>query len=135
MARAAKVTNAVASRVAPKRNDTVDLTLLPDDAKLLYCRVLVDLARVHVGWLPIAGTLVDTFHVRSYLEDSAVPVSVIHGTADDIVPSEQSAQVAASTGRLVEELVLPGAGHNDAVMFGPVVADVVARLADAVAHD
>lgn len=46
MARAAKVTNAVASRVAPKRNDTVDLTLLPDDAKLLYCRVLVDLARV-----------------------------------------------------------------------------------------
>lgn len=96
---------------------------------------LVDIARVHVGWLPIAGTLVDTFHVRSYLEDSDVPVSVIHGTADDIVPSEQSAQVAAGAGRLMEELVLPGAGHNDAVMFGPVVADVVARLADAVAHD
>jgi hypothetical protein len=29
-------------------------------------------------------------------------------------------------------VVLEGAGHNDAVMFGPEVADAVADLADAV---
>jgi hypothetical protein len=41
--------------------------------------------------------------------------------------------VADEAGSLVERVVVRGADHNDEVMFGPVVADAVARLAATVA--
>ena len=40
--------------------------------------------------------------------------------------------VARAARDLREELRLDGVGHNDAVMFGPVVAQAVARLVDEV---
>lgn len=83
---------------------------------------------VPVGWM-----VRDEFPVREQVSATDVPVAVIRGTDDEIVPTEQSAAVAAAAdgaGVLVEELVLEGAGHNDAVMFGPDVADVVARMVD-----
>jgi len=46
VATAVGVTDAVSSFVLPKRKEAVDLSQLADDAKLLYCRVLVDLALV-----------------------------------------------------------------------------------------
>ncbi len=91
---------------------------------------LVDVARAVYG--PVALLTVDRFPVADLLRRSDVPVSVIHGAADDIVPPALSKRVAATAGHLHEELVVPGAGHNDPVMYGPVVADAVARLADAV---
>jgi uncharacterized protein len=62
-------------------------------------------------------------------------VLVLHGDADGIVPSRLSAALAAQVGTLHDEVVLPGVGHNDAVWFGPVLADAVARLADATIPD
>ena len=41
-------------------------------------------------------------------------------------------QVARAARDLREELRLDGVSHNDAVMFGPVVAQAVARLVDEV---
>jgi hypothetical protein len=67
------------------------------------------------------------------LSASAVPVSVIYGDRDSVVPSVLSARVADEARTLVERVVIPGADHNDAVMFGSRVADAVARLARAVA--
>jgi uncharacterized protein len=66
------------------------------------------------------------------LSGSEVPVTVIYGDRDSVVPSELSARVADEATTLVERVVIPGADHNDAVMFGPQVADAVARLARAV---
>jgi len=59
-------------------------------------------------------------------------VTVIYGDQDSIVPTEMSKRVADDVPRLVERVVITGAGHNDPVMFGPRVADAVARLADGV---
>ena len=87
-------------------------------------------AREHYGW-PGAALLRDRFPVVEYLAESDVPVTVVHGTDDDIVPSVLSAEVAASTANLHEELVLDGVGHNDAVMFGRPIAEAMSRLADA----
>ncbi|OUZ11383.1 alpha/beta hydrolase [Aeromicrobium sp. PE09-221] len=86
-------------------------------------------AREHYGWLG-AALLRDEFPVVGHLAGSEVPVTVVHGTDDDIVPSALSAEVAASVGNLHEELVLDGVGHNDAVMFGRPVAEAMSRLAD-----
>ncbi len=93
---------------------------------------LAEVATHHAGWMPVGLILPDRFPVVDHLRHSSVPVTVVYGDADDVVPSRYSARVAAQVGTLHEELVLPGVGHNDEVMFGPVIADAVARLADAV---
>ncbi|WP_425954243.1 alpha/beta hydrolase [Xylanimonas sp. McL0601] len=64
-----------------------------------------------------------------------VPVTVLQGSADELVPPAQSDAVAAAAHRLVEHMVIARARHNDGVWLGPTVADAVARLADKVAAD
>ena len=90
---------------------------------------LADVGAHHYPWLPVRLLLKDRFQVTGLLSDSAVPVTVIYGDRDSIVPSELSARVADEAPTLAERVVIPGADHNDEVMFGPRVADAVARLA------
>lgn len=94
---------------------------------------LADVAAHHYPWLPVRQLLKDRFPVTSLLSVSEVPVTVIYGDRDSVVPTELSARVADEAGSLVERVVIRGADHNDEVMFGPVVADAVARLAATVA--
>ena len=94
---------------------------------------LADVAAHHYPWLPVRQLLKDRFPVTSLLSVSEVPVTVIYGDRDSVVPTELSARVADEAGSLVERVVIRGADHNDEVMFGPVVADAVARLATTVA--
>jgi len=75
--------------------------------------------------------LKDEFRVSERLSESEVPVTVVYADRDSVVPSELSARVARDTPRLVERVVIRGADHNDEVMFGPRVADAVARLGSA----
>lgn len=89
---------------------------------------LADAAGALYPWLPTQRFLQDRYPVLDMLAGSTTPVSVVIGEADEIVPPEQSRRVAAAV-TLRDELVVPGARHNDRVMFGPVVADAVLRLA------
>ncbi|CAN5796490.1 MAG: alpha/beta hydrolase [Actinomycetota bacterium] len=91
---------------------------------------LADVGRHHYPVLPVRLLLRDRFPVLEHVAAGDVPLTVIYGDRDKVVPSELSARVAEASPTLVEELVLPGADHNDDVMFGPDVADAVARLAD-----
>jgi fermentation-respiration switch protein FrsA (DUF1100 family) len=89
-----------------------------------------DVGAHHYPFLPVEVLLRDRYTVLDHVAATQVPVTVVHGDRDDIVPPAQSEAVARAAPRLVEHLVLPGAGHNDAVMFGPKIADAVVRLAD-----
>lgn len=91
---------------------------------------LADVGSHHYPYLPVEAFLRDRYPVLDHVAVTQVPVTVVHGDRDDIVPPAQSEAVARAAPRLVEHLVVPGAGHNDAVMFGPTVADAVVRLAD-----
>ena len=93
---------------------------------------LADVAAHHYPWLPVRQLLKDRFPVASLLSVSEVPVSVVYGDRDSVVPTQLSARVADEAPRLAERVVIHGADHNDEVMFGPRVADAVARLAKAV---
>jgi pimeloyl-ACP methyl ester carboxylesterase len=86
----------------------------------------------HYPWLPVRLLLKDRFPVLGPLSASEVPVTVIYGDRDSVVPAELSARVADGAATLVERVVIRGADHNDEVMVGPRVADAVARLAAAV---
>ena len=94
---------------------------------------LADVGAHHYPWLPVRLLLKDRFTVSERLSDSEVPVTVIYGDRDSVVPTGLSARVADTAASLVERVVIRGADHNDGVMFGPRVADAVARLATAVA--
>jgi fermentation-respiration switch protein FrsA (DUF1100 family) len=93
---------------------------------------LADVGAHHYPWLPVRRLLEDRFEVLGPLSHSEVPVTVVYGDRDSVVPPELSARVADESGALVERVVIPGADHNDEVMLGPRVADAVARLASAV---
>jgi len=90
---------------------------------------LADVGSHHYPWLPVRALLRDRFRVVEDLGSSGVPVTVIYGDRDSVVPSRLSAEVAHRVPVLAELVVLEGADHNDPVMVGPTVADAVARLA------
>ena len=90
---------------------------------------LADVGAHHYPFLPVRLLLRDRFPVAEHVSASGVPVTVIYADDDTIVPSALSETVADGAPRLFERVVVPGADHNDPVMFGPLVADAVARLA------
>ena len=90
---------------------------------------LADVGAHHYPWIPVRALLRDRFPVVEHLAASDVPVTVIYGDRDSVVPSALSARVADEAPALAERLVLANADHNDPVMFGPQVAAAVARLA------
>jgi len=90
---------------------------------------LADVAAHHYPFLPVRRLLRDRFAVIENLSSSNVPVTVIYGDDDSVIPPKFSARVADEAPSLVEQVVIRGADHNDPVMFGPRVAEVVAELA------
>lgn len=55
---------------------------------------LADVGAHHYPWLPVRALLRDRFPVVEHLATSDVPVTVIYGDRDSVVPSELSARVA-----------------------------------------
>jgi hypothetical protein len=92
---------------------------------------LADVGRHHYPFLPVGLLLRDRFEVVDRVRSSEVPMTVVYGDRDEVVPTALSARVADAAPNLVDEVVLRGAGHNDPVMFGPRVAEAVRRLSDA----
>lgn len=91
---------------------------------------LADVGRAHYPWLPVGLLLRDRFPVLEHVRGLKIPVTVVRGTADDVVPTSLSETVARAVPNLVEEVVLDGVGHNGPEMFGPELVDAVARLAE-----
>jgi fermentation-respiration switch protein FrsA (DUF1100 family) len=85
---------------------------------------MVDLARLMVGAFAPA-VIFDRFDSASKIGALDLPITVIHGTRDDVVPLEMGKRLAgmARRGRLV---ALDGLGHND-------IPDVADRILEALA--
>ncbi|MGH3602849.1 MAG: alpha/beta hydrolase [Pseudonocardiaceae bacterium] len=79
-----------------------------------------DLAAVgsrHYPLLPVRLLLRDRFPVTELIGQVRVPAAVVYGSADTIVPPEQSAAVAAAAGGPVRVVEVVGADHNDAALL------------------
>jgi pimeloyl-ACP methyl ester carboxylesterase len=93
-----------------------------------------DLASVgerHYPFLPVRRLLWDRFPVTEHVARVTVPVTVVYGTGDRIVPPEQSLAVADSAGGPARVVAVEGADHNDPALLdgSPVVEAVVAAAA------
>ena len=68
---------------------------------------------------PLGWMLRDRYPVAHHVREVTVPVAVVYGESDSLVPPEQSravAQAARDAGADVLEVAVPGADHNDAVL-------------------
>jgi fermentation-respiration switch protein FrsA (DUF1100 family) len=80
----------------------------------------------HYPFLPTGLLLRDRYPVASRVAALDVPITVVYGDADTIVPPAQSRAVARIAG--AETLVVPGADHNDAALaVGDKLVDAVER--------
>jgi len=109
------------------------LAMTDPPAGLLLRSPFVDLAavgRAHYPFLPVRALLKDRYRVAEQVASIRVPTAVVYGTADSIVPPEQSREVAQRAAGPVRVTAVPGANHNDrALLDGPDLINAVTHLA------
>ncbi len=98
---------------------------------------LVDMAGAHYPFLPAGWLLKDRFTSMEKIGGIEAPLLVVVGTADSLVPPEQSRRLFAAAGRAERLLEIAGADHNDyALLAGEeLVAAVVKFVGAAVDPD
>jgi fermentation-respiration switch protein FrsA (DUF1100 family) len=113
----------------------VELAAEHPPARLLLRSPFGDLASVgreHYPLLPVGLLLRDRYPLADQLRELQVPVTVVYGSADSIVPPEQSRAVATAAPRLLDVVEVAGADHNDrALLDGDELVDAVVRLSRA----
>ncbi|MGE5719838.1 MAG: alpha/beta hydrolase [Nocardioidaceae bacterium] len=113
-----------------------DLATEHPPAGLLLRSPFVDLAslgEVHYRFMPVRMLLRDEFPLKAQLATVTVPVTVVYGGADSIVPPGQSRAVAEAAPELRQSVEVPGADHNDATLLdGDELVSAVVDLAKAV---
>ena len=91
---------------------------------------LAAIAGVHYPFVPARLLLRDRFPVAEQVARIDVPTIVLFGSADSIVPPQQSSAVADAAASLERVVEVPGADHNDLVLLsGAEVVDAVVDLA------
>ena len=96
----------------------------------------IDLASVgahHYPVLPVRLLLRDRYPLADQLARIAVPTTVIYGSADSVVPPDQSRTVARRAAGPVRVVVVDGADHNDPALTDGAVVGAVVELAARVA--
>jgi len=105
-------------------------------AGMLLRSPFVDLASVgqtHYPFLPVETLLRDRYPVAEQIAQVRVPVTVLYGDQDSIVPPDQSRAVAEQAPELQRLVGIADADHNDAALLdGDTLLDAVVALADAV---
>jgi pimeloyl-ACP methyl ester carboxylesterase len=103
-------------------------------AGLVLRSPFVDLAAVgrhHYPMLPVRALLRDRYPVADLIGQVTAPTVVIYGTADSVVPPQQSRAVAARAHGPVRLIAVENADHNDRVLLdGAPVVNAVIELAD-----
>jgi hypothetical protein len=90
---------------------------------------LTDTAAELYPFLPVRMLLRDRFPVAENVRHVDVPTAVVYGSADTIVPPEQSRAVAEAAAGPVRVVEIAGADHNDPVLVaGSRVVDAVVEL-------
>ena len=78
---------------------------------------LTDVGRFHYRYLPVGWLLRDRFDTLGRIARSRVPLLVIAGDQDRIVPMSQSRSVYDAANEPKALLIVPGADHNDPALL------------------
>lgn len=90
---------------------------------------LADVAAVHYPFLPVRLMLRDRYPSLRRITSLEVPLLVIAGSADSIIPINQSEEMFQAAGRPERLVVIDGADHNDfELLAGPDLVDAVSEF-------
>jgi pimeloyl-ACP methyl ester carboxylesterase len=91
---------------------------------------LASVGQIHYPFVPVRAVLKDRFPVAEYLARVAVPITVVYGTEDSIVPPGESRRSVAAARGPTRLVAVAGADHNDpALLHGNVLVQAVVELA------
>ncbi len=76
------------------------------------------MARHMMPLVPVWGLARNEFDSLALMPGLEVPVFMIHGMADDLVPPEQGRRLYRAAPEPKEWYAIEGAGHNDTYMVG-----------------
>jgi fermentation-respiration switch protein FrsA (DUF1100 family) len=94
---------------------------------------LAAVAAVHYPYLPAGMLLRDDYDTNSAVSTLEVPILVVAGEADSIVPSRLSQQVHDAAPAGARWVLIENAGHNDTdLSFGTPLLDAIDRFLDEV---
>ena len=91
---------------------------------------MTEVGQHHYAWLPVKWLLRDRYATVDLIGRVRAPVLVIAGDRDRIVPVAHSRRVYEAAREPKRLVIIPGADHNDAVMFsdGVMVESVIRFL-------
>lgn len=69
-------------------------------------------------WLPVQLMMSDKYESRSYISKLKLPIFILHGELDDVVPVAMGRKLYALANEPKEIMTLKGAGHNDHWLYG-----------------
>ncbi|MET0407446.1 MAG: alpha/beta hydrolase [Hyphomicrobium sp.] len=72
---------------------------------------ILELAVAQFPWLPVSLLLKDRYESIKYIHDLHVPIFILHGDADEIVPVEMGRRLFAAANEPKEIKTVPGGGH------------------------
>ena len=78
---------------------------------------MTEVGQHHYAWLPVKWLLRDRYATVDLIGSVRAPVLVIAGDRDRIVPVAHSRRVYEAARDPKQLVIIPGADHNDAVMF------------------
>ena len=94
---------------------------------------LADVASVHYPYLPTSLLLIDRYENTERMGDVQVPSLFVAGTADTIVPADQTRELYEAAPEPKDLLMVEGAGHNDrALLDGDEMVEAMVEFLDRV---
>lgn len=86
---------------------------------------MVRLASARMSWLPVSLLLLDRYDNLGKLPQVTVPILILHGDADRVIPIEEGRMLAKSN-RSAEFVEVAAAGHE--LMYEPTIGIPIARF-------
>ena len=93
---------------------------------------IVDVAAGAYPFFPVRWFMFDRYETMRYLPSVKVPLLVIHGEEDEVIPVTMGRAVYAAANGPKEIVTLPGANHSDHHLFGS--TEEAFRWIDSVSH-
>lgn len=90
---------------------------------------LADVGAVHYPWLPVRRLLLDRYPSLERIPSVGVPLLVIAGDRDDVVPEPMSRRLFDAANEPKRYVLVQGAGHNDLeLLVGKQMLDAISGL-------
>jgi fermentation-respiration switch protein FrsA (DUF1100 family) len=109
----------VAVQMAVERHPAALVLLAPYTA-------LVDVAATQYPFSPVRSLMIDRFDSMSKIARIDAPLMIVHGEADEVIPTAMGRRLFAAAHEPKRALYLPGTGH--VIPPGRAVADVAAFI-------